>query len=254
MVVRAQDNNSQLNVYRRSLVKIDSANVVLIRDYNSGTFDLCATLIEVNVSSLTALMWDYRYIIQTSGPKMTLSETKDLLERMIEAARRFALNSPILFRMSTRTRILEATDIRYGVNNEEAFQTFTTSKGIKEIIRMSASYFDSLDPNAPGMDETTQREIRPRFLQMMTLLLSLLNDGDLRNMAEYIQHTVLPPTFGTLSEAHIDTDIWVLVRHRTSEKEHRAPVLQSHPPDINQLESFPPVCYSCYRQPSHRHR
>ena len=76
---------------------------------------------------------------------------------MIELARRFVINSPILFRMSTRMRVLDANDIRYGVDSEQGFRTFTTSKGIKQIIMMSASYFNSLDPSAPGMDDQTQR-------------------------------------------------------------------------------------------------
>jgi hypothetical protein len=108
---------------------------------------------------------------------------------MIELARRFVINSPILFRMSTRMRVLDANDIRYGVDSEQGFRTFTTSKGIKQIIMMSASYFNSLDPSAPGMDDQTQRGIRPRFLQMLTLLLSLLTSTDLKEMAEFIEKT-----------------------------------------------------------------
>ncbi len=91
--------------------------------------------------------------------------------------------------MSTRNRIIDATDIRYGIDNEQGFQTFTTSKGIQELVMMSSSYFNSLDPSAPGMTDSTQREIRPRFLQMLTLLLSLLNDRDLSSMSEFVERT-----------------------------------------------------------------
>lgn len=54
---------------------------------------------------------------------------------------------------------------------------------------MSASYYSALDPSAPMMDEFTQKIIRPKFLQMLTLLLSLLNDHDLRAMAEFLDKT-----------------------------------------------------------------
>lgn len=60
---------------------------------------------------------------------------------------------------------------------------------------MSASYYNSLDPSAPGMDSNTQKFIRPRFLQMLTLLLSLLNNYDLKAMAEFLERTygIIPP-------------------------------------------------------------
>lgn len=75
------------------------------------------------------------------------------------------------------------------MDNELSFQTTTTSKGIQEIIHMAASYFNSLDPNSVGMDQMTQTVIRPRFLQMLTLLLSLLNDYDLNEMSDFLEKT-----------------------------------------------------------------
>ena len=120
---------------------------------------------------------------------MKPDQTKELLDQMIEAARRFCLLSPILFRMSTRPKIIVSNNTRYGVDSEYGFKTWTTSAGIKEIIMMSASYYSALDPSAPGMDDFTQKIIRPKFLQMLTLLLSLLNDHDLRAMAEFIHKT-----------------------------------------------------------------
>jgi hypothetical protein len=67
------------------------------------------------------------------------------------------------------------------------FRTLTTSQGIKEIISLSASYFNSLDPE--GGKDTTQKLIRPRFLQMIVLLLSLLNDEDLSDIADFLEAT-----------------------------------------------------------------
>jgi hypothetical protein len=120
---------------------------------------------------------------------MKPDQTKELLDQMIEAARRFCLLSPILFRMSTRPKIIVSNNTRYGIDSEHSFKTWTTSAGIKEIIMMSASYYSALDPSAPMMDEFTQKIIRPKFLQMLTLLLSLLNDHDLRAMAEFLDKT-----------------------------------------------------------------
>lgn len=53
------------------------------------------------------------------------------------------------------------------------FQTLTTSSGIKNIISLSAAYFNSL----ASYNKAEQQLIRPKFLQMLVLLLSLLNDG-----------------------------------------------------------------------------
>ena len=150
---------------------------------------MAATLIEVNCNALWSLMTDYKQIIKQGGPLMKPQQTKELLDQMIEAARRFCLLSPILFRMSTRVKIIASNNTRYGVDTEHSFKTLTNSSGIKEIIFMSASYYNALDPSAPGMDDFTQRIIRPKFLQMLALLLSLLNDSDLRTMSDFVEQT-----------------------------------------------------------------
>lgn len=128
-------------------------------------------------------------LILCLGPQMTIAQTRGVLDRMIEAARRFCVRSPILFRMSTRKKIIDSTHTRYGVDSESFFRTFMTSKGIQEIIMRSASYYAALDPSAPGMDPDTQAIIRPRYLQMLVLLLSLLNGEDLSSTAEFLRHT-----------------------------------------------------------------
>lgn len=120
--------------YSRDAVTIKSENVQVVRDLTGRTeFDLSATLIEVNVSSLWSLLTDYKKIILNSGPTMTPERTTELLDQMIEAARRFCVRSPILFRQSTRLKIIESNQTRYGVDNEHLFKTFTTSKGIQEL-------------------------------------------------------------------------------------------------------------------------
>lgn len=98
---------------------------------------------------------------------------------MIEDARRLCVRSPILFRMSTRRQIVSSKNTRYGVDDGTMFKTLTTSAGIKNIISLSSSYFNSLSqPATPVQQEKMQQEIRPRFLQMLVLLLALLNNGN----------------------------------------------------------------------------
>ncbi|KAF1982218.1 hypothetical protein K402DRAFT_210702 [Aulographum hederae CBS 113979] len=171
-------------------VTIDSAEVKIVNDLrdNSQQWDVESTLVEVDGSSVVGLMVNYKHLISRGGPEMTFEQTKSLLETMIEDARRLCTRSPILFRMSTRARIAASKNTRYGVDHgNHYFQTLTTSKGIQQTISLSASYFNSLDPT--GTNDKTQRFIRPRFLQMIVLLLSLLNDDDLFEIAEFLETT-----------------------------------------------------------------
>lgn len=134
-------------------VTIDSGGVKIVNNLRCGSWDLESTLIEVDGSSLWSLIVNYKSLIRQGGPDMTFEDTKRLLETMIEDARRLCVQSPILFRMSTRRRIISSKDTRYGVDHGDMFRTFTTSKGIKEILSLSASYYNSLDPT--GSTDTT---------------------------------------------------------------------------------------------------
>jgi hypothetical protein len=82
---------------------------------------------------------------------------------------------------------MNSKNTRYGINTPEGFHTLTTSKGIQETISLSAAYFNSLDPTSS--EDKTQAYIRPRFLQMVVLLLSLLNDDDLNDMSVFLETT-----------------------------------------------------------------
>ena len=168
-------------------ITIDSERVAIVKDLRGGDWDIRGLLVEVDWSSLWDLMINYRNLIAGGGPEMTFEETRTLLETMIEDARRLCIRSPILFRMSTRARIIDSENTRYGVNHGAIFRTLTTSKGIREIISLSASYFNSLDPH--GSDDTTQKYIRPRFLQMIVLLLSFLNNEDLSEIKDFLEAT-----------------------------------------------------------------
>src|SRR5271163_4099544 len=106
---------------------------------------------------------------------------------MIEDARRLCMRSPILFRMSTRRHIIAAKNTRYGIDHGTMFRTLTTSRGIKNIIELSSSYYNSLA--SPGGKDKNQEVVRPKFLQMLVLLLSLLNDDDLNQIGEFLEVT-----------------------------------------------------------------
>jgi hypothetical protein len=167
-------------------VTIDSEEVKIVHDLRKqrGEFDLESTLIEVDGQSLMHLIVRYRILIQQGGPTVSLDDTKDMLETMMEDVRRLCHRSPILFRMSTRNHIITSKNTRYGINHGRQFTTLTTSKGIQEIISLSAAYYNTLDS-----DERAQKFIRPRFLQMLVLLLSLLNDDDLSELRDFLEAT-----------------------------------------------------------------
>lgn len=99
------------------------ADVHIVRDLSErNRWDLEAVLIEVDQSSLMALISNYQRVIGRVGPDLPISETLTLLDTMIEDARRLCIRSPILFRMSTRTLITASQNTRYGVDDGGAFK------------------------------------------------------------------------------------------------------------------------------------
>jgi hypothetical protein len=167
-------------------VNIDSEKVTLVNDLRryDKQFDLESTLIEVDYSSMARLLVNFQLIIQNRNAAQDLDETRNLLENMMEDIRRLCNRSAILFRVSTRTKIITSKNIRYGVNNGREFTTLTTSKGIRKIISLSSAYYTSIDPV-----DNVQQLLKPPFLQMLVLLLSFLNDDDLHNIREFLERT-----------------------------------------------------------------
>ncbi|KAI9774146.1 MAG: hypothetical protein M1840_005239 [Geoglossum simile] len=163
---------------------IDSSRVYIVNNLSDPPRDVQSTLIEVDGKPLLALIFNCRDLIFRVGPQLDTEDTVVLLESMIEDARRLCERSPNLFRMKTRSHIIRSKNTRYGIDDGRMFRTLTTSRGIREIISLSASYFNSLD----GTDRT-QKLIRPKFLQMIVLLLSLLNDDDLSQLSGFLQST-----------------------------------------------------------------
>ena len=103
-------NRLSKRTHEKKYIVIDSNYVKLVNDLRNGSWDVEATLIEVDEKALLDVMINCRNLIQKRGPEMTNSETKDLLETMIEDARRLFVRSPILSRMSTRRHIIHSKD------------------------------------------------------------------------------------------------------------------------------------------------
>lgn len=118
---------------------------------------------------------------------MTFEEKRILLGTVVEDTRRLCVRSPILFRMPTRSQIIHAKNTRYGTDQGDIVQTLTTSKGIGVTIFLSASYYNFLD--RVGSSDQMQKIIRPRFLQMIVLLLALLNNDDLAELRDFLEIT-----------------------------------------------------------------
>lgn len=82
---------------------------------------------------------------------------------------------------------MSSKNTRYGVDHGLMFRTLTTSRGIKNIISLSASYYNALSTS--GNKDKYQEMIRPKFLQMLVVLLSLLNNEDLVELREFLETT-----------------------------------------------------------------
>ncbi len=158
---------------------IDSTQVDLLHELPSDPtkYDLSCTLIEVDMFSMRGLMENYREIAQSGGRRLSTQECLQILDTMINDVRRLCTRSPRLFRMATRALIAQSNDIRYGVDFDSQWITITTSEGIRHLINQSAKYYLSLND-----DPVEKATVRPKFLQMIVLLLSLINNKDLRSI------------------------------------------------------------------------
>ncbi|KAH0537543.1 hypothetical protein FGG08_005678 [Glutinoglossum americanum] len=168
---------------------IDSDLVKIVHDLSehAGKFDTESTLVEVDHDAMVSLMVRYRHVVMRNGPQSANASVREVLDTMIEDARKLAQRSPILFRTSFRSVISRSKNTRYGVNTPQMFRTITTSKGITQLVSWSAAYYKSLDDPTNISEE--QRAIKTKFLQMLVVLLSLLNDEDLESIRNYIEST-----------------------------------------------------------------
>ena len=128
-------------------VTIDSDQVKLVTDLQTGQWELEAMLIEVDGAALTNLITKFRHLIVMGGSKLSFEKTKSTLEAIIEDARRLCMRSPILFRMSTRSRIISSVNTRYGVDHNEMFRTLTVSmlRDCMALLMRSDKHWNSRD-------------------------------------------------------------------------------------------------------------
>jgi hypothetical protein len=160
-------------------VNISSKDVTIVNAFSKAPdVDLECTCIEIDGASLLNLIYNFRNLIKTQGQHANISsaETVRILEFMIEDARRLLVRSPILNRIAPRVLIQKSLNTRYGFDTGKMFHTFTTSKGIAEMIQQAVGYFSALQ----SPEEV--KKIKPRFMQMVVFLLSLLNDKDLEKL------------------------------------------------------------------------
>jgi hypothetical protein len=176
------DPNESQALIRRNVqdhtLTIDSDNVKLMHGLcNGNSFDITCTLIEIDMFSMRDLMTNYRTIVQDGGRNIAAREILQILDAMINDVRRLCTRSPRLFRMSTRAMIAQSTNTRYGVDYGSLFITLTTSEGIRKLVEQSSSYYLSLNES-----KVDQEFIKPKFMQMLILLLALLNNDDLKKV------------------------------------------------------------------------
>lgn len=153
----------------------------------ASSYDIISTLIEVDMQSIISLLANFRNVISSNGDVSSKKITK-ILHTMINDARRLCTRSPTLFRLATRVTIARSRDTRYGVDYGSVFATMTTSEGIRILIERSVSYFVSLDENIPD-----QALVKPRFLQMLVMLVALLNNYDLKMIGGCLEDTFKIP-------------------------------------------------------------
>jgi len=90
--------------------------------------------------------------------------------------------------MSTRAMIAQSTNTRYGVDYGSLFVTLTTSEGIRKLVEQSSSYYLSLNES-----KTDQVSVKPKFMQMLVMLLALLNNDDLKKTTKVLESTFQIP-------------------------------------------------------------
>jgi hypothetical protein len=186
-----QQQSSDANEIPRNIqdytLTVDSDQVELLHGgiCPGHDFDITGTLVEVDLFSMRDLMTNYRTIVQSGPRNFSGKEILPNLDTMINDVRRLRTRSPRLFRMSTRYLIATSSNLRYGVGYGNHFVTLTTSEGIRRLVLKSTSYFLSLNNDT----KVDQEDIRPKFLQMLVLLLSFLNNHDLAMIADVLEST-----------------------------------------------------------------
>ena len=166
----------------------DSVHLIHVDKAKSHEYDILCTLIEVDLQSICALLVNFREIISNGIRNVSTRDIAMILDTMINNVRRLCTRSPTLFRMATRSIIAKSKNTRYGVSYGTVFATMTTSPGVRVLIERSVAYYTSLNDS-----KTDQETVRPKFLQMLVMLLSLLNDKDLQQISSILENTFKIP-------------------------------------------------------------
>lgn len=191
---RRSSGESIQSLMKRSIqdhvLNIDSdyINVIHMNQDTTAEFDIVSTLIEIDMQSICSLLSNFREIISSGDRNLSSKDIIVILDTMINDVRRLSSRSPTIFRLATRSIIAGSKDTRYGVDYGNVFATMTTSEGIRIFIERSVSYYLSLDDNSAG-----EEIVRPKFLQMLIMLLALLNDHDLKIIGSLLEDSFKIP-------------------------------------------------------------
>lgn len=74
--------------FEKDTITIDSDCIQIVHDLRGSEWDMQYTLVEVDEIALVHMVLDFRWLITQHGPDMSFTDTKDVLEKMIEDARR----------------------------------------------------------------------------------------------------------------------------------------------------------------------
>ena len=192
IAVRARSQEDQRNHKDRAerstqdseMVTIDSQKVAIVNDPQHDKWDLNACLVEVDGSSCLRLLRNFQVVLGQIGRDSSADDVTMFLNTIIEDVHVLFARSPVLLRITTRSRIYRSNETRYGISSETNFVTLTTSRVFKEILSCFASIYNSLFEQC-----TLQTQMRVPFWQTMVLLLSLLNDQDLEQVKDFLEAT-----------------------------------------------------------------
>lgn len=171
----------------KSKVNIKSERVHIVNaDSPKQHFDLECLCIELHGNSLMNLIYNFRTLLLEKGTKArrNANEIIQILETMVEDARRLLSWSPIIGRIAHRLAIHKSTYTRYGCDNGKAFWTLATSRGIALTVKHSVSYLSELKASNSKL---AFGSIKPKVMQIVVLLLSLLNDSDLKQLENMLE-------------------------------------------------------------------
>jgi hypothetical protein len=120
------------------IVNINSKKVKILNEFSEPkVYDHMCTCIQIDAKSLVDLIFNFRQLCSAQG-KFANPSAEDnvrILEIMIEDARRLLVRSPILARVAQRVTVQKSQNTRYGFDIGTMFDTYSTSKGIREVIQ-----------------------------------------------------------------------------------------------------------------------